>query len=126
MGPGEKLQLDSQTSLKIITKAQNGVSCQHSDVHWLITTGNRSATHTTYAYTQTDAHQGYRLSLRCISEDVDCVPLNARSVTVQSSDASTHEVTFVVKPSARASSQSYAWGYAVHSLVANLFRFPSS
>jgi len=124
VGPGEKLQLDSDTSFKINTKSG---SCLEADGHWHITTGNGTMIQRTYTYTQTDAHQGYRMMLKCVSEEEECEALDARSVSVASWDAASHEVTFIVLPSGSHSSpsQTYAWGQAVHGLFRNFLRFPS-
>lgn len=122
VGPGEKFQLDSDASYKINTKTDSG-SCQDTDGHWHISTGNQTATQRTYTYIQTDAHQGYRMTLKCVSEEDSCTALDANSVSAVSS----HEVTFIVKPSdLQSSKRSLTWGDAVHKLFVNFLRFPSS
>ena len=136
VGPGERIQLDKGSLLKISTqKPKSGICRSDSDFHWHISTGKKTDDGYVYSYAQNQSPEGYRLSLKCVSEGDLCAFIDARSISVPLSNASPSlEVTFVVKPSLSSSSsmsvasptQSYAWGHTIHSLFSSLFRFPST
>lgn len=106
-----------------MTQIKNSGRCEDAATyHWHISNGHDNGEHIIYSYTQADTHKGYRLALNCVSEEAECVSPNGRTVILPSTEAGTHEMTYVVKPAPNDPSQeTYAWGSAVHGFMKGFF-----